>query len=204
MVTVGGDSRGRRAGRTARQSLKARDVRKEKPMNRLGNPICLTLITLAATWVAAPSFAQQPVKDLVPFKCSWTVQNQPTVVATDPAIVSLPSTATGQSDLFGAFSGVAVATQRLGVDGRPLYVTVVGEWTMANGDAISLEVLDVFLPPTAPGGPGVVGAVIITNGKGRFLGARGSGFVRGTLQKDPVTGAETVILTAEGLITRPK
>jgi hypothetical protein len=162
-----------------------------------------TLLLLGLALPAARA-QQPPAKDLVPFKVSWTAQNQPSVIATDPVIVSLPSTATGHSDLIGAFSGVALATQRLGVDGRPLYVTVVGEWTTANGDAISIEVVDVFLPQTTPGGPVVVGAVIITNGKGRFLGARGSGFIQGTLQKDPVTGKETVILTAEGLITRPK
>jgi hypothetical protein len=147
---------------------------------------------------------QTPAKDLVPFKTSSTALNQAFVIATDPPIVSLPSTVTGQSDLFGAFTGSSLATQHLGVDGRPLYITVVGEWTMANGDALSVEVLNVSLPPTAPGGPGIVGALTITNGKGRFLGARGSGFIRGSVQRDAVTGKETVILTAEGLITRPR
>jgi hypothetical protein len=147
---------------------------------------------------------QTPAKDLVPFKVSSTAQNQAFVIATDPTIVSLPSTVTGQSDLFGAFTGASLATQHLGVDGRPLYVTVVGEWTMANGDALSVEVINVFVPQATPGAPLIEGVLTVTNGKGRFLGARGSGFVKGAVQKDPVTGKEAVTLSMEGLITRPK
>jgi hypothetical protein len=172
-------------------------------MNRSWNPISLGLVLLALPWSAAPRFAQQPAKDLVPFKASWTGQSQPIAVATDPALVSQPTTLTGQSDLFGAFTGVSLATVHQGVDGKNLYATIVGEWSMANGDALSIEVIDLFVPPT-PGGPLFEAALIITNGKGRFLGARGSGFIRGTLQTDPVTHQGMVILSAEGLITRPK
>jgi hypothetical protein len=174
-------------------------------MNRLWNPISLGLIMLALPWSAVPGFAQQPATDLVPFKASWTGQNQPTVVATDPAVVSQPTTLRGQSDLFGPFTGVSLATLHMGVDGKPLCATVVGEWTMANGDALSIEIpADLFLPQPVPGGPLFEGALIITNGKGRFQGARGSGFIQGVLQTDPVTRQGTVILSAEGLITRPK
>jgi hypothetical protein len=174
-------------------------------MNRLRHPIGVALILLVLPWGAAPGFAQQPTKDLVPFKVNWTPQYQAFAIATDPVIVSFPSTVTGQSDLFGAFTGVALLTQRLGVDGKPLFATVVHEWTMANGDALSIEVPGmVGLSQITPGGPVLAGALIITNGKGRFLGARGSGLIKGVPQTDPVNGKQTVILSAEGLITRPK
>src|SRR5512141_2846374 len=106
-------------------------------MHRLWNPISLALIMFALPWGAAPGLAQQPAQDLVPFKVSWTGQNQPTVIATDPAIVSQPTTVKGQSDLFGAFTGVSLSTLHMGVDGKPHYATIVGEWSMANGDALS-------------------------------------------------------------------
>jgi hypothetical protein len=176
--------------------------RKEKPMNRFWNRISLALFTLALPWSAAPGFAQQPAKDLVPFKASWTSQSQPIVIATDPPIVASPVTLTGQSDLFGPFTGVGLATRHLGVDGNDLFVTAVGEWSMANGDALSYEVTAVFTPQGAPGSN--VGAILITNGKGRFLGARGSAFYTATAQTDPVTRLRTIVISAEGLITRPK
>jgi hypothetical protein len=173
-------------------------------MNRLWNPIALALIVLALPWGAVPGFAQQPAKDLVPFKASWTGQNQPIVIGTDPAIVSQASTVAGQSDLFGAFTGVMLGTQRMGIDGKPLFATVMGEWSMANGDALSVEITALFPPQTTPGSPVIEAAFVITNGKGRFLGARGSGFITGVLQVDPVTRHETRINSVEGLITRPK
>jgi hypothetical protein len=76
---------------------------------------------------------------------------------------------------------------------------------MAGGDSLSIELPAVlFLPQTTPGGPLFEGALFITNGKGRFLGARGSGFVKGVLNTDPATRVGTVVLTAEGFITRPR
>jgi hypothetical protein len=179
-------------------------------MHRLWNPISLALITLTLSWAAGPGFAQQPATDLVPFKASWMGVTPPGSgpfnTATYPAIVSFPGIQTGQSDLFGAFTGVSLATQRLGVDAKPLYSTVVAEWTMANGDALSVEIpAFVYVPQTAPDAPLLEGAFLNTNGKGRFLGARGSGFVKGVPQLDPVTRERTgTIVSVEGLITRPK
>jgi hypothetical protein len=179
-------------------------------MHRGWNPISLALITLTLPWSAAPSFAQQPAQDLAPFKVSWMgappLGSGPSNIATDPAIVSFPSLVTGQSDLFGAFTGVALATQHLGVDGKPQFSTVVAEWTMVSGDSLSIALpAIVYVPQPTPGAPLLEGAFVITNGKGRFLGARGSGFLKGVLQTDPVTRQVTgTLLSAEGLITRPK
>jgi hypothetical protein len=173
-------------------------------MNRLWNPISLGLIMLSLTGAVAPGFAQQPANDLVPFKLSFTAQNQEFPIATDPPIVSVHAAVTGQSDLLGAFTGVALVTRHLGLDGKPLFTTAVDEWSMANGDALSVEITVLFPPQASPGGPVLEGVLVITNGKGRFLGARGSGFVTGTLQTDPVTRQGSVVISGEGLITRPK
>src|SRR5438094_2085975 len=97
----------------------ARHFRKEKPMKRFWNPISLALILLSLLWGAVPSFAQ--TANLVAFKASWTGVNAPTVVATEPAVVSQPTTLSGQSDLFGPFTGVALSTLHQGVDGNSLY-----------------------------------------------------------------------------------
>lgn len=193
---------GRRRGSIAPPRRAHRRKEKEKKRCTYRVSLALTVLAVLGPTVAV---AQQPAKDLVPFKVSWTAQNQMIVVPTDPMIVSFPSTVTGQSDLFGVFTGVALATQHLGVDGKSLFSTVVAEWTLASGDSLSVELpAAVFLPQTTPGGPLFEGALIITNGKGRFLGARGSGFLKGVHQTDPVTGKGTVVLSAEGLITRPK
>jgi hypothetical protein len=172
-------------------------------MHRLWSLVSLALITLALPGAAAPSSAQPPAQELVPFKLSYTGQNQPIYIATDPTTVSLPTTLKGQSDLFGEFTGVSLGTSQLGVDGKRLYVTVVGEWSMGNGDALSVQLIEIF-GPQAPDRPAFEGVLIITNGKGHFLGARGSGFVKGTLKRDPVTNQGTFVTEVEGLITRPK
>jgi hypothetical protein len=61
-------------------------------------------------------------------------------------------------------------------------------------------VTNLFPAQAAAGTPVFQGAFIITNGTGRFQGATGSGFSKGTL--DPKTGIVTVSL--DGLIAPPK
>jgi hypothetical protein len=171
-------------------------------MHRLWNPIGLALILLSLPWGAAPGFAQQPAKDLdlVPFQAAYIVASQLISVPVAPPVVAQPGTLTGQSDLLGPFTGVALANIQMGVDGTRLFNNVVGLWTAANGDTLSVHLTNLFLPQTAPGAPVFQGAFTIANGTGRFLGATGSGFSKGTF--DPKTGAVTV--SVEGLITRPK
>jgi hypothetical protein len=170
-------------------------------MHRLWNPIALTLM-LSLPWGAAPGFAQQPsqVMDLVPFHAAYTVSSQLISVPVAPAIVAQPGTITGQSDMLGPFTGVAFANIQLGIDGTRLFNNVVGLWTGANGDSLSVHLTNLFPAQAAPGTPVFQGAFLITNGTGRFMGATGSGFSKGTL--DPKTGVVTVSL--DGIITRPK
>jgi hypothetical protein len=157
---------------------------------------------LSLPWGAAPGFAQQPsqVMDLLPFRAAYTVSSQLISVPVAPPVVAQPGTITGQSDLLGPFTGVALANIQLGVDGTRLFNNVVGLWTAANGDTLSVHLTNLFPAQTAPGTPVFQGAFTISNGTGRFMGATGSGFSKGTL--DPKTGVVTVSL--DGLITRPK
>jgi hypothetical protein len=185
----------------APQDPLTRPFRGETLMHRLFNLTGLTLTMLSLAW-AAPSFAQQPSEtmDLVPFQASYTVSSQLITVPVSPPIVAQPGTITGQSDMQGPFTGVALANIQLGVDGTRLFNNVEGLWTNANGDTLSVHLTNLFPAQTAPGTPVFQGASIIKNGTGRFQGASGSGFSKGTL--DPKTGVVTVSL--DGMITRPK
>jgi hypothetical protein len=171
-------------------------------MNRLTRSTSLLLAALAPLALALPGLAQQPsqVMDLVPFQAAYNVSSQLISVPVAPPVVAQPGTITGQSDLLGPFTGVALANIQLGVDGTRLFSNVVGLWTAANGDTLSVHLTNLFPPQPGPGVPVFQGAFTITNGTGRFLGATGSGFSKGTL--DPATGAVTVSLV--GIITRPK
>jgi hypothetical protein len=171
-------------------------------MNRFTRSASLLLVGLAPLALTLPGLAQQPAKDLdmVPFQAAYVVSSQLISVPVAPPVVAQPGTLTGQSDLLGPFTGVALANIQLGVDGTRLFSNVVGLWTAANGDTLSVHLTTLVLPQTAPGAPVFQGAFTVSNGTGRFLGATGSGFSKGTL--DPATGAVTVSLV--GIITRPK
>jgi hypothetical protein len=171
-------------------------------MNRLTRSATLLLVGLAPLALTLPGLAQQPAQllDLVPFQAAYTVSSQLIPVPVAPPVVAQPGTITGQSDLLGPFTGVALANIQMGVDGTRLFNNVVGLWTAANGDTLSVHLTNLFPPQPGPGVPVFQGAFTISNGTGRFLGATGSGFSKGTL--DPKTGVVTVSL--DGLITRPK
>lgn len=170
-------------------------------MHRLLNQTGLSLALLTLSW-AAPSFAQQPSQtmDLVPFHASYTVSSQLISVPVAPPLEAQPGTVTGQSDLLGPFTGVALANTQKGVDGTRLFNNVEDLWTNANGDSLSVHLTNLFPSEAAPGTPVFQGAFLIKNGTGRFQGAIGSGFSKGTF--DPKTGMVTVSL--DGVITQPK
>lgn len=173
-------------------------------MHRFCSPTCLALIMLTLPWQSLPACAQQQAPDLVPFKATFVAHPQPTVVPTDPVLVTQPTTLAGQSDLWGAFTGTVLTTVHRGLDGKPLFATVMGNWTMANGDALSVEITLLYPPQAASGGPQFEGALAVVNGNGRFLGARGSGFLTGSSQTDPTSGQVSVSVTVEGNLTTPK
>ena len=61
-------------------------------------------------------------------------------------VASAPNTLDTLARRVASSRPVSLATLHRGVDEKPLYATVVGEWSMANGDALSIEVIDLFVP----------------------------------------------------------
>jgi hypothetical protein len=166
----------------------------------------LTLLGLA---LPTASQAQQPPQnpmslDLVAFKGTQTsvTPGATAVVPIDPpVVVSSGGVFKGESALFGPYTATQHFTIHLGVDGNPVFQIGEAVWTGTNGDALSFgPIVVLFLAPTTPGVVPLQGAFTIRSGRGRFLGATGSGIVRGEV--DMKTGAVT--LTIEGLVTRPK
>jgi hypothetical protein len=146
----------------------------------------------------------QPPLDLVAFKGVQTLMTPAAtaVVPVDPPVmVSAGGVFKGESALFGPYTALQHFTIHLGADGNPLFQIGEAVWTGTNGDALSFgPIVVLILPPTTPGVVPLLGAYTIRSGRGRFLGATGSGIVRGEVNMN--TGAAT--LTIEGLVTRPK
>lgn len=171
---------------------------------------CLAMAALAWLGLALPATAQTPPAsqnamsaDLVPFKTTRTLVTPAArvVVPLDPpVVVSSGGVFKGESDLFGPFTALQHFTVYLGADGNPLFQIGDAVTTTPNGDALSSFIVVLFQPPTTPGIVPMQGAFTIRSGRGRFLGATGSGTVRGEVNMK--TGAIT--LTTEGLVTRPK
>jgi hypothetical protein len=161
-------------------------------------------LALTAATQAQQTVQSQPPLDLVAFKGTQTLMtpDATVVLPTDPPVVaSSGGVFKGESTLFGPYTATQQFTIHLGVDGNPLFQIGEAVWTGTNGDALSFGPIAVlFLPPTTPGVLPLQGAFTIRNGRGRFLGATGSGIVRG--ERDMKTGALT--LTIEGQVTRPK
>jgi hypothetical protein len=123
-------------------------------------------------------------------------------VATDPPVMAAAGgVSKGESALFGPITATQHFTIHLGADGNPHFLIGESVWRGSNGDLLSLGPMVILVqPPTTSGIVTTQGAFIIRSGRGRFLGATGSGVLRGVV--DLKTGAVTA--TLEGLVTRPK
>jgi hypothetical protein len=164
------------------------------------------MAALALLGLSLPSAAQtnQPPLDLVAFKGTQVLVTPASraVVPLDPPVaVSSGGIFKGESALFGPYTALQHFTVHLGTDGNPLFQIGEAVWTGTNGDALSFgPIVVLFPPPTTPGVAPMQGVFTIRSGRGRFLGATGSGTVRGEI--DLKTGAAT--LTIEGMVSRPK
>jgi hypothetical protein len=107
----------------------------------------------------------------------------------------------GQADFLGPVKGIGHVINHLGADGNLAYndggVLVL---TAANGDAVFFTFAGVVSPPTTPGVLRLEEPMTITGGKGRFVGATGSGVLN--IAIDYSKGQATA--TFEGMITAPK
>ncbi len=113
-------------------------------------------------------------------------------------IVSQQLSLAGDAPLLGRITHMEYHIGHVGADGAFKTVTDgTGVTTGAKGDALFLS-WSGFVRPTAAGGVIGDGAFIITGGRGRFLGATGSGtlitnpdlIVDGSRESDQVAGKE--------------
>jgi hypothetical protein len=135
----------------------------------------LALLGLA---LPRPAAAQQPPQNQVPLKASLVGPLTPRfVIPLEPEIRLGTYTADGTADPLGPVKLVEANTLRLGPDGRLLSVTDgIGVLTAANGDALFLTYSGLV---TSQAGSDATAefAFTITGGRGRFLGATGSGVI---------------------------
>lgn len=170
----------------------------------LAAALSLLGLTLPVAAQSQQTAQGQPSVELVAFKGTQTRMTPAAtaVVPVDPpVVVSAGGVFKGESALFGSYTALQHFTVHLGVDGKPLFQIGEAVWTGTNGDALSFgPIVVLFLAPTTPGVVPLQGVFTIRSGRGRFLGATGSGIVRGEV--DMKTGAAT--LAIEGMVTRPK
>ena len=144
--------------------------------------------------ITAAAQAQTAPVDRVEFKSVFTVKGQSFPILADPPLLSWENQLAGEATGLGAFTGHAHAVVHLSVDGAPLFLNDgVLHMVGANGDAIYQRWTFVF--------PAGLGAWTITGGKGRFVGATGSGTF--TAVQDPAKPGDATI-TATGVLLIPK
>jgi hypothetical protein len=173
-------------------------------MNRFICWISLALTAVVLLGLAVPAGAQQAPLDLVPFKATLVAplaQHQLVVIPLSPEIHSVTVTGKGQADLLGEFAYVDHHFGHPGVDGQPLAITDgIGVLSAASGDALFVTYSMVARPSATQGVRPFEGAFTVAGGKGKFLGATGSGV--STIVLDTVKMEYTQ--TWAGMISRPK
>jgi len=163
--------------------------------------LALTVVVLSQTVDAA---AVEPTQ-FVPFKATMAGEFRGLVIPLNPPIMSVQLTTTGQTDLLGQVTSAAHHFDRLGVDGKRVSFTDgIEAITAANGDALFLTYSGLPRPPAA----GELGqqefAFIVTGGQGRFVGATGSGVIRGSVFMQGTPPKLTITRTFEGVVSAPK
>lgn len=144
-------------------------------MNRSMFSARLALTALAALGLALPGVAQQPSTNRVALKASLSGPLTPRFVIPLELEIRLGTfTAEGTSELLGAVKFVEANTVQIGAEGKGISVTDgKGVLTAANGDALFISYSGLVLPS----GTAAELAYVITGGRGRFLGATGSGMI---------------------------
>jgi hypothetical protein len=176
--------------------------RKEKEMKSCTYRVSLALTVLAVLGLTVAAVAQQPPTNLVPFKFTYVSTGSSILIPVDPPIMPTNVVVTsGQADLLGPVKGIGHVINHLGADGNLAYndggVLVL---TAANGDAVFFTFAGVVSPLTTPGVLRLEEPMTIIGGKGRFVGAIGSGVLN--IAIDYSKGQATA--TFEGMITAPK
>jgi hypothetical protein len=98
----------------------------------------------------------------------------------------------GEAAPFGPVTAVEHGFSQRGLDGKELWYEAIGVFSGANGDAVFFTYRGVSQTPEA--------TLVITGGKGRFLGARGTGIMTAV----PGAAAGDWTCTFSGTISAPK
>jgi hypothetical protein len=163
-------------------------------------------MTLALLGLTGTGRTQNAGKDFVPFSVTTrldSARSNTLVIPTNPPLDSANVVGTGEGTPIGAFTFAGHRILTLDVEGKPLGVKEgIVVFSAANGDAIFLSYSGVVRQTDTAGVIIQETAFQVTGGRGRFLGATGSGIQRVTVdqrQSPPVrTGGY------EGVISAPK
>jgi hypothetical protein len=171
-------------------------------MTRRSHPVPLAWTSFILLCSVVPAVAQQSALDLVPFKATLTGPIPPAVVIpVEPPVGSAHLSTTGQSELLGQVSYLDHHIARIGVDGLPKISEGMAVISAASGDALFI-LWRGLVRPTATAGVFILDAAFtVTGGRGKLLGATGSGTF--TMGIDTVNKKE-VAQSFEGMISRPK
>jgi hypothetical protein len=153
---------------------------------------CLSVLGLAVPGVAQ---AQQPAREMVPFKVASKVKVDPAatyVIPLEPTLLSVKLTGGGEAPPLGAFTTIESPQIRQGVDGKDLWTEALGVFSGTNGDAVFYQYKGIV--------PRMEATFVITGGKGRFLGATGSGVMTWVA----TANQGEFICTFDGTISAPK
>jgi hypothetical protein len=158
----------------------------------------LPLTALTLTGLTLLASAAQPPENLIPLKASTVGPNTPRfVIPLEPEIRLGTFTAEGEAALLGGpVTTVETNTVNMSVDGKVLSVTEgIAVLSAANGDALFLN----FHGPATSATSGEF-TFTVSGGRGRFLGATGSGVIHCTTQPEQ----KTVTRVIEGMVAIPK
>jgi hypothetical protein len=125
----------------------------------------------------SPTRANQPAK--APVALKFSVRSQVDLATSytipgEPPLVSQKVTGAGEAELLGKFITVEHVFLTLDVHGNPIREEVVGALTTASGDALYYKLQGLSQT--------ISYIWTITGGKGRFLGATGSGVMNPELK----------------------
>jgi hypothetical protein len=165
-----------------------------------------TVTVLALLALAAPGRTQTAGQSFVQFRAATKLDSalsHSVVIPTSPPLESSNLVGTGEGNPIGAFTFAGNRIMRLDVEGKPLGVKEgVVVFSAANGDAIFLSYGGVVRQTDTAGVIVQESVFQVTGGRGRFLGATGSGVQRVTVdqrQSPPVRTGDY-----EGVISAPK
>jgi hypothetical protein len=146
----------------------------------------LLTLGLGAAACSSPVWAGPP---WVPFKASLVTQE---TLGFDPVRCPLAgivgtTTGTGQATQFGAVRMLSTDCPLLAPGVPPTFSNGLLTFTASNGDLISASYQGSLHPVDGvPDLYSVAGDFSVTGGTGRFAGARGSGYLQGTVTLGPL------------------